>query len=356
MFQQFSLAGDFVESLGLSVPIVQAPMAGATSADFVARVSNLGALGSLGAGMMQPALLADQILAIKAQTDRAFAVNLMVLQEEEWQNLDAPMPVWLQTLYQDLGLSPTLPNNPAPNFDQQFEVLLNHSVPVASFTFNLLSVDRVQALHQVGTWVVGTANHPLEAQAWAEVGADAVCLQGSEAGGHRGGWLPESAADPLGLLTLISQTRQILPNIKPITLIGAGGLMTAQDVQTVQTAGAQLAQLGTAFLTTHESAIDPIYKNALLQAGKAGRTTQLTRLFSGKLARGLLNDFMTRYAQYDNAQDLPLYPQQNAMTQPLRAHAKQTQNAAYQSLWAGQNVAQTRSESLADLIARLTID
>jgi len=311
-----------LNTLNLTYPIVQAPMAGATTPEL-----------------------------IKSLTDRPFMINLMVLSEQDSSTLDSEIPAWLSQYYQQQNIDIELPARPALNFADQLQVLYNNPVPVASFTFGIISAEQVQRLQSLGTRVIGTANHPLEAKAWADIGADAVCVQGVEAGGHRGGWLPQSVNDPMGLLTLISQTRACTD----IPLIAAGGIMTGQAIKAIQTAGAELAQIGTAFLTTDKCGINDIYKQALLDAGQDKRSseTRLTRLFSGKQARGLLNDYLRDFAQFENAHELPPYPQLNAMTKFMRAHATKKLDAEHQSLWAGQGVALVRQESTIELLERL---
>lgn len=338
-------------SLNLTRPIVQAPMAGgATTPALISQVSEFGGLGSLGAGMTSPEKLNEQINEIKALTDKPFSVNLMVLSEQESTDFSSPMPSWLVDYYQQNNIKVSLPEKPAEMFANQLQVLIKNPVAVVSFTFGIITKAQVKALHDVGSLVVGTANHPLEAKAWADIGADMVCVQGVEAGGHRGGWLIQSQADPLGLLTLISQTKAITQ----VPLIAAGGIMTKQDIDAVRQAGAELAQLGTAFLTTKESGINPTYKAELLKTAKTQhKVTRLTRLFSGKQARGLVNEYMDKYAPYDNENALPAYPQLNAMTKQMRTNASQTQNPEYLSLWAGQGVNLVREESVAELMQRL---
>lgn len=340
-----------LDQLGMTYPIVQAPMAGgATTPELIAAVSDFGGLGSLGAGMTAPATIKSQINAIKALTDRPFMVNLMVLSDYETSTFDTPMPDWLTQLYREHQIDVVLPDRPAQNFTEQLQVLYDNPVAVVSFTFGIISTEQVQRLQQLGTRVIGTANHPLEAQAWAAVGADAVCLQGMEAGGHRGGWLAQRETDHLGLLTLISQTR----SCTDIPLIAAGGIMSAQDIKAIQAAGAQVAQLGTAFLTTDECGIHPTYKQALLDASHNIRSaeTRLTRLFSGKPARGLVNQYIVDFARFDN-KNVPPYPQLNAMTHSMRANATKNNNAEYLSLWAGQGVALVRQERAIELLQRL---
>ncbi|MCD1279902.1 nitronate monooxygenase [Psychrobacter sp. CCUG 69069] len=341
-----------LNTLNLTYPIVQAPMAGgATTPELISCVSNFGGLGSLGAGMTAPDVLNSQINTIKSLTNRPFMVNLMVLSEYESSTFDTEMPAWLSQYYQDNNIEVALPERPAQNFADQLQVLYDNPVPVASFTFGIISAEQVQRLQRLGTRVIGTANHPLEAKAWSEIGVDAVCVQGAEAGGHRGGWLPQSETDPLGLLTLIGQTRACTD----IPLIAAGGIMTSQDIRAVQTAGAELAQMGTVFLTTDKCGINDTYKKALLDVSEGARSseTRLTRLFSGKLARGLLNNYLQDFAQFESEQNLPPYPQLNAMTKFLRADATKRLDAEHQSLWAGQGVALVRDEDTTTLLKRL---
>lgn len=344
-----------LNALNLTYPIIQAPMAGgATTPELIASVSNFGGLGSLGAGMTAPDVLDSQINTIKTLTDRPFMVNLMVLSEYESSSFDTAMPNWLINYYQEQNIEFTLPERPAQSFAEQLQVLYDNPVPVASFTFGIISAEQVQRLQRVGTRVIGTANHPLEAKAWSEIGADAVCVQGVEAGGHRGGWLPQSETDPLGLLTLISQTHACTD----IPLIAAGGIMTGQDIKAVQAAGAELAQMGTAFLTTDQCGINDTYKQALIDASQGLRSTEtrLTRLFSGKLARGLLNNYLRDFAQFESADALPPYPQLNAMTKFMRADAAKRLDAEHLSLWAGQGVTLVKNESADALLTRLIKD
>ncbi|OLF37418.1 nitronate monooxygenase [Psychrobacter sp. Cmf 22.2] len=343
-----------LNTFDLTYPIVQAPMAGATTPELAATVSNFGGLGSLGSGTTAPDVLDKQIDTIKSLTDRPFMINLMVLSEHDSSTLDSEIPAWLSQYYKQQNIEIELPARPALRFADQLQVLYDNPVPVASFTFGIISAEQVQRLQSLGTRVIGTANHPLEAKAWADISADAVCVQGVEAGGHRGGWLQESAKDPMGLLTLISQTHACTD----IPLIAAGGIMTGQAIKAIQTAGAELAQIGTAFLTTDKCGINDIYKQALLDVSQDKRSseTRLTRLFSGKQARGLLNDYLRNFGQFESAHELPPYPQLNAMTKDLRAHAKKNLDAEHQSLWAGQGVALARQESTTELLERLVKD
>lgn len=335
-----------------ATPIMQAPMAGASTADTVVAAHHAGALGSLGAGMMSPSQIAQAIDDIKTHMDAPFCVNLMVLSQAVTERYSEPMPKWLEQYYAKLGVVPTLDDKPAQSFDEQFRVLLTHPVSIASFTFGIISDKQAQALKAVGTQIIGTANCPDEVIAWADVGADAVVVQGAEAGGHRGGWLDESAA-PMPLQVLFEAVKARL-NKEPrdIALIAAGGIASSEQVRYYLDQGAAAVVVGTAFLSAVESCISPLWKSRLL----AGGETRLTRLYSGKLARGLVTEYMQQFAHLDGLErhdQLPVYPTLNAMTKSLRAHGTKTANSELMSLWAGANVGACRDETMAALVGRL---
>ncbi|MGJ8525862.1 Nitronate monooxygenase [Halomonadaceae bacterium LMG 33818] len=343
------MALSFLESLGVIHAIVQSPMAGgATTPALVSAVSNAGALGSLAGSSLSPEEIVNTSRAIRALTERPFAINLFI------QEVPAPSPDTvahairlLQPLYDELALAPPLPARWCQPFEQQFEAVLDSRPSVASFTFGILSIEQVEALKACDIRVVGTATHPDEVIAWSRLGVDAISLQGKEAGGHRGTFSGrcEDALWPLD--ALLSAAKQITTT----PLIVAGGIMTAADIQHYLALGAEAAQLGTAFLTTHESGIPPAYKQALMNAQCA---PEFTRGFSGRLAKGLPNHAF-RFLQ-KIAQQVPDYPVQNALTAALRAQGKRLGNAEYLSLWAGDGVHRVRDISVRELIEELTGD
>lgn len=335
------------QRLNLTTPIIQAPMAGASNASFVACASNLGVLGSLGAGMMSCDKIHSEINTIKSLTDKPFAVNLMILPKEKTQKYSSPMPTWLKNVYDELGVMPVLDDYPAYDFAKQFDVLLQNPVPVASFTFGILDKSQVLKLHDVGTLVIGTANLPEEAKQWQDIGADAVILQSGDAGGHQGGFLDEDA-EKLSALTLLKLTQKQVS----IPLIAAGGIDSKVKIDELLQHGADMVAIGTLFLTTKESPIHALYKQRLLKAKP--NDTVMTKAFSGKWARGIKNNYIQRTSQV-SAKDLPEYPSLNAMTKPLRAHGAKTDNPDLLSLWAGMSVGGCRDETIAQLVKRLVL-
>lgn len=339
-------APSLIERFNLRLPIVQAPMAGgATTPELVAQVCQAGALGFLGAGLLSPEQIVLQADEIMAKTNKAFGINLFVLSEEQSNNVKGDLPAWLAETYWQRGLALPTPERAAPVFEQQFDALLAAAPAVASFAFGIISPEHMRELKKRNIAVVGTVNHAEEARQWADLGADAVVVQGGEAGGHRGGFTEQYVEQPMGLRPLLTQCKQSVR----IPLWAAGGLMTGQAVVAVQNMGAEAAQMGTAFLTTHESGIHPAYKNVLLDRQRG--ITIHTKLWSGRLARGVMNRFLRE--NMANEHDTLPYPLHNAFTQPLRQQAATEGNVEYMALWAGRGVTLCRDLSVADLIDAL---
>lgn len=317
---------------GLPVPILQAPMVGASSPEMTLAVSQAGGLGSLGAGAMAPEAIGPEVDALRSQTDAPFGVNLLMAPsaapgaeviDEALQRL-AP---WYAELGEPL---PAHPNSYAPDFEAQLEALVAARPPMASFTFGILSRPQVERLQAVGTYVVGTATNVAEARAWAAVGADGICAQGFEAGGHRGHFLAELDASLVGTMAL---TALILEAVD-LPVIAAGGIMGGRGVAAALALGASAAQMGTAFLFAEQAAVSEPWRRAIAEAGD--EPTRLTRAFTGRYARGIENRFMSQMREVEG--EVPAYPVQNRLTQPLRAAAAKAGDAEMISLWAGQAV------------------
>lgn len=330
-----------LERLRLTVPIVLAPMAGGVGTPaLVAAVSQAGGLGSVGAAYLTPEQITTQGQAVRAQTDRPFAVNLF-----------APLPVptvsaeqvaaacaELAPFHASLGLpAPSLPEQVQEDLEAQFAAVVALRAAVCSFAFGRLSPAQLAQLHGAGILAVGTATSVTEARVLEADGVDAVVMQGGAAGGHRGGWQEDTLADTVAL------TRAVVQVVR-IPVIAAGGLMSAADVRAVLDAGAALAQCGTAFLLADEAGTSATYRAALT----AGGETVLTTAFSGRSARGLANAVSREVHA-----PLP-YPHQNALTRPLRTAGAAAGRADVLSLWAGTGYAQATTGPAVSILARLT--
>lgn len=331
--------------LGLRHPLIQAPMAGgATTPELVAAVSNAGALGSFAAATLSPQAMREGVARVRQLADRPFNVNLFVLDDPTPSDAEvARAQARLDPLRAELGLPPGgRPARFCEDNRAQLETLIELAPPVVSFTFGLLDAAAVARLHAAGSRVIGTATTVAEARAWEAVGADMVCVQGCEAGGHRGTFLGDPQQSNIGLLALLPQVAAAVQ----VPVIAAGGLMDGRGIAASLLLGAQAAQLGTAFLCCPESGIPALWKAAILAAGDD--STRLTRAFSGRYARGIVNDFMRRFAAEE--QQVPDYPVQNALTADIRQAATRQERAEYLSLWAGQGAGMARALPAAELV------
>lgn len=333
-------------TLGLSLPVIQGPMTGSDSPALAAAVSAGGGLGSLGCGMRSPQAMREAAAAVRAQTDRPFAMNLFVQATPEPDAACVQRALQrLAPLYARFGAEPALPAQWCEDFAQQFDTLIECRPAVASFTFGILSAEQVQRLHAAGCQVWGTATTVAEALAWQTVGADAVIASGCEAGGHRGTFLADYASSMVSTLPLV---RACVLQLR-VPVIAAGGIMDGAGIAAALALGAQAVQMGTAFLVCPESAINAAYRAALASAQATDTVT--TRTISGRPARGIRNAMID--ALEPQEADIPAYPVQNALTGALRKLAGAAGDAQYLSLWAGQGVAQARAMAAAQLLQQL---
>ena len=328
----------------LLIPIIQAPMVGASSDALALAVSGAGGMGTLAAGALAPAEIGPAVAAMRGATDAPFAVNLLMVPTpspdpaEVQRALDRLAP-WYAELRAAL---PAPPNQFAPSFEAQLTALIAAAPPVATFAFSVLTRAQVAALHLAGTYVVGTATTAAEARAWADVGADGVCAQGAEAGGHRGHFLGDVDASLVGTMALV-------PTIRAATrlpVISAGGIMDGRGVAAALALGASAVQMGTAFLLADEAVTSAPWRRAV--TGVGDEPTRLTRAFTGRYARGIENRFMR--LMHGVQDDVPAYPVQNRLTQPLRDAATQADDPEMISLWAGQGVTLARAGRAADMV------
>jgi nitronate monooxygenase len=340
----------FTRKLGLSLPLVQAPMGGGpTTPLLVSAVSEAGGLGSIAGGYLSPAEIRAEIAAVRARTRRPFAVNLFVPEREPVDTPERLGPRLLEAsraalrpLRDELGLpDPAPPARFAEVFEDQLAALIEERVACFSFTFGIPGALALESCRRAGIALCGTATTVAEAVALADAGVDFVNTQGFEAGAHRGSFLLPEERSLVGSLALVPP--------RGIPVLAAGGIMDGRGIAAVLALGAQAAVLGTAFLRTKESGANPAWKAALAQ----GRddSTALTRAFSGKAARGIRNRFMERLAAVEA--ELPPYPAQNALTRDIRGAAAKSGNADYLSLWAGQGVALARELPAGELVAEL---
>jgi nitronate monooxygenase len=342
-----------LDSLGLTLPIIQAPMAGVSTATMAAAVSEAGGLGSIGVGAVDAAGARGMIDAVRAQTHRPFNVNLFVHAparpqpdtERRWLEALAPVfarygatpPRALREIYRSFAED-----------DAMLQMLVAAQPAVVSFHFGLPDADRIAALKTAGCLLLASATNLDEALAAKAAGIDAVVAQGIEAGGHRGMFDPDAPDAQLGVLSLA----RLLAAQAGLPIIAAGGIMDGRGIRAALDLGAVAAQLGTAFIGCPESSADEAYRAALFSP--AAHSTMLTRAISGRPARCLANRFTEWGMQVDHP--APDYPIAYDAGKALNQAAKAAGEGGYGAQWAGQGAPLARALPTAELMARLVAE
>jgi nitronate monooxygenase len=343
-----------LQKLGIRLPIVQAPMAGVSTPEMAAAVSNAGGLGSIGVGAVDAETARQMITAVRASTDRPFNVNVFTHRPA---TVDAPRhQAWIDRLTPYFMEFQTAPPTELQEIyksfvadDAMLAMLIAERPAVASFHFGLPSAAKIDALHAAGIVLLATATSVDEAKQIEAVGIDAVVAQGFEAGGHRGVFDPDAPDDCLGTIAL---TRLLVRSVK-IPVIAAGGIMDGTGIAAVMRLGASAAQLGTAFVACSESSADAGYRAALL--GDASRHTVMTRAISGRPARSIVNRF-TALGQNLDARSIPAYPVAYDAGKALHAAAKKAGEFGFGAQWAGQAASLARAMPAGDLVKTLAIE
>jgi len=329
-------------------PILQAPMAGASTPELVCAVSNAGGLGALGAAALPPDRLRADIRAIRQQTDRPFNVNLFApaSQVADIHARPGPRAMALIREYSEaLGVAPPAElHSPFADPAAQLEVLLEEKVPVISFHFGV-EAEHVRAIHAAGLKVICSATTIEEAVALEALGVDAVIAQGSEAGGHRGTFQGDYRDALIGTLALVPQVVDAVS----VPVIAAGGIMDARGIVACRALGAAGAQLGTAFLGCPEAGIPPVWLEQLKSASPSHTT--VTAAMSGKPARGLRNRYISDMEAIDEA--LLPYPLQYALSATIRGEAVKRNLPDFPAMWSGQGVTMLEESSAAALVEKL---
>jgi len=343
----------FAELLSLRFPIVQGPFGGSnfSTPALTAAVSEAGGLGSFGAYTLPPADIGRVIGEIRARTTKPFAVNLWVPLPPAREPRPAPAALAAQVdrlrpYYRELGLSPpepaAVPDVIGERFEDQAEALLAARPPVWSFIFGVPDAALLAEARRRGVVTMGSATTIDEAVALDRAGVDVVVASGSDAGGHRGAFLAAPEESLVGTLSLVPQVADAVK----APVVAAGGIADGRGVAAALALGAAGALVGTAFLACDESGASASHKAAL--GGPGARTTALTRAFTGRLARGLVNRLMRDLRPVEG--ELPPFPVQSFLTTPLRAAASNAGVTDLQSLWAGQAAPLARRRSAAECL------
>jgi nitronate monooxygenase len=318
--------------------IVLAPLAGGPSTpELAAAVSNADGLGFLAAGYLAPDVFAEQLRRLRELTGEPIGVNLFVLEDAGVD--DEAVAAYARELEPEArayGVELGRPRFDDDWLAEKLEAIVRADVEVVSTTFGCLPAETVARLQDGGTRGGATVTAAHEARAARDAGIDALVVQGAEAGGHRGNWRDDGEATPL--LELLASIDVGLP------LVATGGIADRADVAAVLAAGAQAAQVGTAFLLAPEAGTSAPHKTAL----RGGGETAFTRAFTGRTARGIVNRFMVEHPDAPSA-----YPHIHRLTAPLRAAARAAGDADGINLWAGVNYARAEELPAAEILAKL---
>ncbi|MGQ0580120.1 MAG: NAD(P)H-dependent flavin oxidoreductase [Betaproteobacteria bacterium] len=337
------------EFLGIEIPIIQAPMAGAQGHALTVAVSNAGALGSIGCAMLGVEAMRGELAAIKAGTGKPFNVNFFchvpppasAERESAWRARLSPY-------YRKYGIDPEkIPAGPgrAPFGAEAAEVLDEVRPAVVSFHFGLPPKELLARVRRLGAKILSSATTVDEA-IWLEAhGVDAIVAQGVEAGGHRGMFLSDELTTQVGTFALLPQVVRAVR----LPVIAAGGIADAHGVAAAMALGAAGVQIGTAYLLCPEASTSAVHREAL--KGKGARHTALTNLFTGRPARGIMNYVMKELGPMSSA--APAFPLATSAMAPLRAKAEAEGFGDFSPLWSGQNASGCKEIPAAQLTREL---
>jgi nitronate monooxygenase len=331
----------FCERFGLRLPILLAPMAGSTPPPLAAAVANAGGMGAFGALSTTPEGIAAWAQTFRAQSNGSFQINLWI--PDPPPTRDAVREAAMAEYLAGHGVRPTIPEGPLlPDFAAQCAAMLAAGPAVISSIMGVFPAEVVAEAKARGIAWFATATTLAEAREAVAAGADAIIAQGAEAGGHRGAFDHAMAEHQLtGGLALIPRFADALS----VPVIATGGIADARGIAAALTLGASAVQIGTGYLRCPEAAIHPAWAEAI--AAAEPEHTVATRVFSGRLGRGIANA-VTR--------DAPApadYPVQRALFAPVRMAAEKANNVEAMQMWAGQAARLAKAEPAAELTMRL---
>jgi nitronate monooxygenase len=318
---------------------------GPTTPELAGAVSDAGGLGFLAAGYQTPDDLRADVAAVRALTQAPFGINLFSLAEAAVDDVAiADYARLLEGEASGRGASLGEPRFDDDAIEAKLEVVVAERPAVVSFTFGCPSVETVERLHEreIAVWI--TVTEVDEAREAVAAGADALVLQGVEAGGHRGSFADLDGRGELSVLSLLS----LVAHVCDLPLVASGGIADGRSVAATLVAGARAAQLGTAFMRCPEAGTSDAHRTALAQPDP----TALTRAFTGRRARGIVNRFMRQFGPYAPA----AYPHVNHLTSPIRAAARRSLDPDAINLWAGVAHELAEEAPAAELVVRFAED
>ena len=328
----FERIARFTSSLGIELPILNAPMAGVTTPEMVAAVSEVGGLGVLAADLLSAEEIHEAVKKVRSLTKRPFAVNLRIPTRRSEERVDSVLDA-LSLLREEKGLQERIA---LPDFDSQFDALLKEDVPAIRVSFGGLREIYVEKLEKRAKergkekpFLIGAATTLREAKVQRAAGVDAVIVQGAEAGGPRLSFEDTDEA-LLGLMSLVGSAARSTA----LPVIASGGIATSAQLAAAMVLGASAVEVGTYLLTTKESAMADFYREAFQFASDT--TPRLTRLISGRLTRAIPTEII-RALEEASISPAP-YPAQYECMAPIFQAAVAEGNADYADLSCGVSI------------------
>lgn len=338
------------KKFNIQYTLIQAPMFGVSTPQMAAAAARAGCLGSLAIADLSADQSVEQIRATRKLTDQPFAVNIFVHNIPEITDVlrekygKAKLFITHLAKENDLQVNlPDLEDIKVKTYHEQVDVIIAEGCKILSFTFGNLDDQSIQKLKENGVTLIGTCTSVKEAVTLEKSGIDIICVQGIEAGGHRGTFDAENIP-MIGGMTLLSE---VYDHVK-VPLIYAGGIYNGKTLRAAKELGAQGFQVGSILLASQESGLKPFEKERLKKA--AEEDIVLTKSFSGRYARGIQNKFIENMEASDYI--LP-YPYQNKLTNELRKVAKALENTDFVSIWAGQSIHPYSDLSTEDILKNL---
>jgi nitronate monooxygenase len=326
------LTNGFIELARTTLPIIQAPMAGAALSDMVVAVSEAGGLGSLACALLSADQARKELESIRQRTSRPINANFFC--QRPPQEDDARLLNWrkhLDPYYVQLNVkenaSTQVPAR-APFDEQMCDLVAEFRPEVVSFHFGLPDKNLLLRVRQTGAKIFSSATSVKEARWLEDQGCDAIIAQGFEAGGHRGVFLTKDVSTQVGTMALVPQ---VVDAVK-VPVIAAGGIADARGILAAFALGAAAVQIGTAYLRCPEAQISPLHRQALKDA--KDDESAITNVFTGRPARAIVNRFMREIGPMSDL--APEFPLAAGALAPLRAKSEAAGSVDFTPLWSGQ--------------------
>jgi nitronate monooxygenase len=342
-------ADAFCRAYDLRLPILMAPMAGASPPSLAIAVASAGGLGAGAVLLMQPDAIAKWVADVRAATNGGFQLNVWIPDPPPVR--DAAHEARVRTFLGQWGpaVPPEAADTTLPDFDAQCEAMLAAGPAIISSIMGVYPPAYVARLKEKGIRWFANVTTVAEAREAVAAGADVVVAQGMEAGGHRGAFHADRAASSLvGLFALLPAVVDAVGDRVPV--VATGGIADARGVAAALILGASAVQIGTGLLRTPEAKLAPAWADAIAMVQPEDTTT--TRAFSGRLGRSIA----TTYVRAANAPDAPQpapYPVQRALTQAMRDGGTKTNDIDRMQAWSGQAGRLAPAEPAGDYIRRV---